>query len=1747
MFKKHTVLTFLLTGFMAFNPLQATPSSNQSFSFTDFFQSILKEPQKVEEPSSPPVVDIEDLKAQAYLSSILNTYKNFHVTPMQVVGFQIKAVRAYQAENTYDVIERCKKIISQNQKDLTAFLLIAASGITADSYYKDESLSASVLAYQLAKSPKDKAVALYFRSKLSKAPLSSELLKQLEKYKPEELQNTFFEMIKSYPNVFLPYDVQTQDKKDSGSVAIFFSKPLKRTKDFRYEDYISLDPKPSNVAIVPMGNKLSISGLTFGQEYRITLKKGFAGEGSYTLAQDEIIPVAIEHRKPLVEFRERGYILPAKAPQLLPLKSINVPSINIKILRLSVPNLLTQLNQSNDLQQLYNWELNSLENTNAELVAEGTFDAGGKADEVVVKGLPIEEIIGKRLQEGIYIIQASTTNDEVATQWLVVSDIGLSTLSGPDGLHITTRSLSTAKPLPHVKVVMLARNGRVLSSHTSDNNGTLHIPQSFLNGKNSQEPALLYAQHQDKDFTFINFIKDGYNFSDQGSDGRRPVKDADCYVYCERGVYRPGDTVKIVGLARDQKGKALKEVPITFKVLRPDYLEVTQKVSPDSGGGSHTFDFPTQASSHTGTWTIKAYLDPKDESIGETTFILEDFIPPRIRTACKIEEKIAKLFQPIKAQVQADYFYGAPAGDLKVESTLTLIEEKDPFEKWKGYQFGRIEEQWTPTTISLPDQQTNEKGAASLEATVTASPNTSKVLYAQFKGSVYESTGRPQPFEQKILFWHQPYAIGIRSFAKEVENKNEQNVHFDIIAVNDQGNLQDVRNLNYTLYTEEQTYTWYQSNKNWRYELNIEAYPIKEGNVSLQKNKSTTLTENLPYGSYRLEVMDPKTGIASSHRFHVGWDGASTTPDRPDMLELTLDKTAYSQGENIQLTVNTPFEGYLRVDAADNETLKNVHHGIITDKRSVIDLKLEGDMAKKPGVYLLVTAYTAENNAHQKMPWRAIGLIWVDLKKDLPKIDVSLNAPQVVRPETTFDVNVVVNQPTEKVYMTLAAVDEGLLQLTDYQTPNPFDYFFSQTLFSFILRDSYGYLINPFGAKPGTFNVGGGADLTTEFGAKALASLAERTFKTVSLFSGIVELKKEGNRSTAKIPLTLPDFSGEVRLMAVVWNDDTTASLSEPVLVRDPIESYLNLPRFLAPEDLATITLDLQNLQEKTDECHVTIEAEGSVGLTKPFSKKLTLKKDEAVHLPLQIQGLKRGIGTLNILIEASNNLKLNKKWSIDVRSPVFQVTHRKGGALKSNESLTLDLSLFSEFVPSSGVVDVNIGHIPSFGTKNLVQSLREYPYGCLEQLVSKLTAEFYNEEGEGKTRVKEIISQLGSLQRFDGTFFVWPNEGSFAPWLTLYTIDILARFPEKYDNHVILERGVNWLKTYNTTTQINTNRISEYAYAHYLLAREKLGTLGKLRYFTDLYGNSITRPSDQAFVAAAFAYFGDQASADLWFQKATNLHPTSSSFSSDLYFMSALSEMAIVVNLFAEVSANDSKVIEMARVLFDQADQKRYLSTFEKASILRVATNLTALQKPTKLVVDGKETLAQKGFQISYKKSELSQKQTITNKSKDPVLYYLSASGEPKDPSKLPNEGFKIERALYTLDGTPADLSNIKPGDTFVVVFEGTLLHQGAHEVVVLDLLPAGFDIEEVNIGWFLLEEKLSWLKDLSYLLRVEKRDDRYFAITHMDKIGPFKMGYIVRAANPGKYIYPSTVVESMYHPELSARSPESHLTIQQ
>jgi uncharacterized protein YfaS (alpha-2-macroglobulin family) len=1690
-------------------------------------------------------------QADEYLKEIEGD-KKMAASKAETLKTQMQAGKAFYANDTYGVIYTLQVVLKNNSKDLQAWIMLVSAcsrkELASDNYMKKKAIPAAINAYRVATDPLEKAAVLQILYTID-GSFQEAYKAELTKFGQKKIDEKLRELTADYPRTFGLYDVEIPEKSEVGSACFSFTKPLLKLKSFAYEDYIAIQPQVKDMSVVAKSNRLCLSGLGFGSSYKVTLKKGLAGEGTYKLAEDQTVDLLIKHRKPSIVFRERGYILPAKGPQLLPLKAINVPKVNVSVFRVPLQNLPAVLNQNDFQSQLYPWKVEQLKNEQGEMIASGAFDSNGNIDETVVRGLPLDKILGDKLEPGVYVIQAqagdkaSHYDDENATQWVVVSDIGLSTYWGPDGLHVMARSLASAKELGDVEVSIIARNGRNLGTIKTDKNGYGRFDDKILSGKDSNQPVFISATFQSKDFTFISFKKEGFDFSDRGVKGRAPAQKADAYVYTERGIYRPGDKVAITALLRDQGGKAMPSVPLTFRIFRPDGVEAFTEVTQEVGAGAHAFVLDTQTSSFTGHWSVAAYLDPKGPEVGRTTFRLEDFIPPRVDVKATIKNKVVHAQESLETDITARYFYGPVASNLKVEGMVELVEATMPFEKWKDYHFGLEEESWTSLKFKADGTTTDEKGQAIITSAINIKPDTTKVLMAKSIATVFEAGGRGRSVTADTLFWHQPYAIGISPQFKDKTSSGNTDASFNLIAVDETGALKDATGLKYALYEETHGFTWFRSGSAWNYEVMIDDKQVATGKVELKGDGPSSLKVPAQFGYYRLEIMDDKTGVASSYRFHAGWGGISEVPDRPDMIEMSLDKTTYKVGEKAILSMKPPFDGELEIVAIDEKTLHQVYRGKASQKGTHIEVPLN-DILQKSGTYLMATVYRPEDIKSEKAAGRAIGLIWVDAKGSMPKVEVTVKTPNVIQPEKEFEAKVCLSKSIKNPFVTIAVVDEAILQLTEFKTPDPFDYIYDQTKLAFTVRDSYGQLINPFGARPGDFKVGGDG-----LQQKALAKLAARTFKTVSLFSGILsdfkESKEEGCAQVVKVSFKLPDFSGQVRVMAVAWNDDATGSAESSITVRDDLETYMALPRFLAPGDQTTLIIDAQNLTGVEGTFKLTLKAEGEVVLAKEFSKTLTLAKDQMVHMPVEIKAKDVGVGKLTLHIEGKD-LVLDKHWEIAVRSPVFHMTRRSSGFLKPGDAVNFNESSNAGFKVGTESLVLNIGSLPTYGADGLRKEMRAYPYACLEQLTSRLVAELYvSDDKRDATRVLDIISQLLSLQHFDGPFSLWSANGSAESWLSMYAMDLLnkGQMDKLEVAPAAINRGMDWIKERLRQDSNDAESLSIKAYGHYILAQQGQGSLGALKYFADNSQEQLKDRDDLTFIGGAFALYGDAASAKVWFDKALAAREESESDYS--FFQSWLSHSAILVTVMADTVQNHPQLMNMALQLSDMAAKTMHLSTFEKGWLIRASSALATLAKPFKLNISGEAKEGTKPLSMTLQADNLKKGIPMKNEGQNPLSYTLSVEGEPMDPSKLPNNGFLISRELYNLNGQAMDLNKVKSGDLLVVVLKGELTEDDTHEILVLDLLPAGFEIEKVKFDESYMKNNFVWLNHLTELSRVEKRDDRYMAAFRLGEKKKFVMTYFVRALNPGVYKYPGASVESMYRPEFTARTPEGILTI--
>ncbi|MGD9591596.1 MAG: alpha-2-macroglobulin, partial [Candidatus Berkiella sp.] len=1567
-------------------------------------------------------------KANDFYQKQIKSQQSGSSTKLEKLERKVTAKQAYDSQDWYGARYAFQRVLADNENDFPAWFMFCKSLIQLQQYdtYQnyDEALEAALVkAYNNAKNPLDaKAVELLASSsRLAFAQLKENALKDTNL---AEIENQIQTITKDYPSEFAPYSLELPSRTDIASACILWTKPLSKSRQLQYENFVQINPKVKDVSVIARGNQLCIEGLSFGQNYQLTFLKGLKGENEIALQEEQTLPLFVPHRKASISFREKGYILPSTAPQLIPLTAVNVSKVNVKIIHIPERNIQSvQANWfSNSIQR---WEAYNLEEELGELIFEGTYRFGTQTDKTILSGLPIDQMIGKKLSPGVYVVQASIGDNgygenEFASQALVISDIGLSTYQGNDGLHIYARSLHSAKPLADVQITLIARNNRELAKVKTNRDGSVLINEKLINGKGGNSPAYITAAHLGKEFTALNLRNEAFNLSDRGDEGKLANNDIEGFIFTERGIYRPGETVHLFSLLRDHQGVALKEHPLTLKVFRPDGVIAAQTLLQDKGNGAYLYDYPIHGTALTGLWTVAIYLDPKAAQINHTTFEVNDFVPPRIQV--KTSSKVKQLLpaQSATIDVQAQYYYGPMADNLKVQADSKLIINPHPFDKYNDYHFGLVEERFTPLRFKQLDAKTDDKGNALVEIQIDSQQQTTHPLQVETSINVFEIGGRARKVVHLLDFWHQPYLIGIEpQFKDNVANSNS-NAAFNIVALDKTGALKADLKLRYTLYEEQHDYIWYRQGSNWQYDTVTRDKVIHSSDVTLKANNPTHLVVPVKYGPYRLEVLDEKTGVASSYRFSSGWYFANSAPDKPDMLSLAFDEKSPLHGNKAKIHIQSPFKGELFLAWAGDK-FEKIHTAHIDTAPTTLEIPYA--KLSMNGQYLVATVFAPQDEASGQMPKRAIGVAWLKNKQEIQKhqIHFSIEHPKKVRSGDTLNITLKTSKPVKDLRYVVALVDEGTLSLTDFTTPSPYDFFFAQTKLNYSLRDSYGLLINPYGVKPGSFEVGGGESILS----RALTQLPARAFKVVSLFSGVVQASE---KDTVSIPFTLPQYTGKLRVMATAWSEQGLGSSESNLLVQDPIDVYLAQPRFLAPNDSATVPLILKVLDAPTGNYEITYRADKTVQ-----KQQRTLKNGDDIQVPISMHFDDNGIKNNQITIKGPKAFSLERSWSLSVRPKVQAISLHQYHKLEAGQSVTLSPMLLNDFSANTSHMTLSVGSLPEIGAQGLVQELLQYPYYCLEQTTSKLLASVLNNTEQ--SALEKGFNQLTTLQKIDGSFSLWSQNGPTEPWLTLYAYDVLSLAKQKAKPvpDALMANLNRWLSEAINRSISSQEDISIAAYAHYLLAKEHQGTLRQLRFFTDNHQKEITQRHDMAFIAAAFAYYDAKPEAATWFDKAIHATPPKM----DTYysgFGSPLRNDAILVTMLAQTTHQHPQLVNLTQALVDQSSKSMMLSTQEKGWLISASHALKEARKPYQIEIDhqAKEGIMPETFE--YSASTLNKNPILKNTGANTLYYALSLEGEPLDVKKLPQTGFEINRNIYSLDGSPAQLESLKSGELYLV-----------------------------------------------------------------------------------------------------------------
>lgn len=1508
-------------------------------------------------------------------------------------------------------------------------------------------------------------------------------------------------------------------------------------------DYTSFVRVPlSTLAIESDDRRICISGIDHGERYTVTFRSGLPSDAGETLIKDVSLTVYVPDRSPSASFSGRAYVLPKTSDAGIPIETVNVDRVDLKLRRVSDRNLLRAIQDSYFGRPLSYWEEQQFNSEIAEEVWTGVGEVENRLNANMLTRLPIGDVIADQ-PAGIYALTASLTGadpyvDPGQTQWFVLSDIGLATLSGTDGLHVFARRLTDATALSGIKVSLVSRTNRVLGTVTTNDLGHALFDPGLMRGTGGAAPAMVMAEQVDQDFTFLFLTDPAFDLSDRGVEGRSPGGPVDVFVSTDRGAYRAGETVFATALMRDSRVSAIEDVPLTAVLKRPDGVEYSRQLSATPLAGGHVFEMPLAPSVARGTWRLELFADQDAPALASQNFLVEDFVPERIDFDLDLPEGFINASAAPVLTAKVRYLFGAPGANLPAEGELRL-HPLDVLDALPGYHFGRHDASRTTQTRSLPqDLTTDVQGQLQVALDLPVSDDIARPHQAEIILRVAEGSGRPVERSITRTVAPQTAMIGIKPLFDGVVQEGGQ-AAFELSAFGPTL-APTTMNVTWTLNRVNTRYQWYQEYGQWRWEPITTRRKVTSG-TALLGDTAFALSTDVEWGQYELVVEHfGDDYIASSVNLYAGWYAPADVSSTPDTLALSLDKPQYQSGDTAVLRLVPRYAGQALVTVMSDHVISMQAYDV-AEGENLISLDVTEDWGG--GAYVTASVIRPMDADAGQNPQRSLGLAHAAIDPGARRLSVRFDAPLESQPRGPLDATIIVDGlKGQKGFVTVAAVDVGILNLTRFDSPDPSDHYFGQRRLGVEIRDIYGRLINGMDGAMGTIRSGGDA------AAEGRLESPPPTEELVAFFSGPVEVQADG---TANVRFDLPEFNGTVRLMAVTWSPTAVGEAEADVLVRDPVVVTASLPRFLAPGDQSRLLLEIVHSDGPAGEMMLEVGATGIDLQGSQLPEKITLAEGGSQRLTLPITARDVGDHQLTVALTTPDGIRLEKTLTLGVRANDPEISQTRRFSLAPSATFTLDDQVFDGFLDGSSQALVSAGPLARFDAPGLIASLDRYPYGCTEQVTSGAMPLLYlssvavamglGDPSSIDKRIAQSITKIMTRQASNGAFGLWrAQSGDF--WLDAYVSDFLSR--ARAQGHDVPDLAFR-----NAMDNLR-NRIAyapdfdkggaDIAYALLVLAREGHASMGDLRYYADVKADAFSSSLAQAQLGAALAMYGDQTRADLMFAKAARrIAPTLGTETTEWRadYGSNLRDAAGLLALAVEAG---STVVDRDVLTARLSAPGRGMSTQEQSWALMAAHAMVQDPNASGITLDG---AAIAGPFVRRIEGRSLQPMEIRNTSTLPTDITLTTIGVPEQPLAAGGYGYAVERAYYTMEGQPAE-GPISVGDRYVTVMTVRPAESTGARLMVNDPLPAGFEIDNPNLLRSGDIRALDWLKpaEAEY---TEFRSDRFLAAVNWQSKKPFQLAYIVRAVSPGTYHHPAASVEDMYRPRYRARTDTGRIVI--
>ncbi|WP_426690577.1 MG2 domain-containing protein [Rhodanobacter ginsengiterrae] len=1535
------------------------------------------------------------------------------------------------------------------------------------------------------------------------------------------------------------------------------------------------------------GKTLGFPFVQANTRYVVQLKSGLLAADGRTLGHEVKHEVYSGNLPAAVGFASHGSVLPARGTRGLPLVSMNVHDADVEFFRVH-DDALSDLfcayprNGHRDSYELdhevsyYNKcgkgddQRSRLPITDiADSVYANHYSLGGEANERTVTYLPVQNI--KELaQPGVYmaVVKAGGTfKDGYDTATFFVSDLGLHLRVYRDNVLLHVASLRDGTPVNAVDIEVRDADGHGKLKASTDADGNALIAYKV-------KPSDVLVARHGKDVSVLPFNRPALDVSNFDISGRRQAP-FEVYAWSGRDLYRPGETLRASALLRDYDGKPMKPQSLFVRVKQPDGRTLVETRLEPQQLNYFELSQAIPADAPTGLWQLEFRLDPASkETVQAFPFHVEEFLPERLKVELSSAQRQLAPNEPLQLKVASSYLYGAPADGNRFTAKLLVAPDVHPLATMKDTFFGNPLVELPKSADDVVDAKLDAQGVLEQEVPLPDDVKPVAPLAVTLSGSVYESGGRAVTRLLKRTYWPADTLVGVRPlFDPKQGAESESPVGFEIVRANANGELVAGAHLKVRLQRELRDFYWlYEQNGGWQSNANQRLQLIDEQDVDVAAGKSAHVEFPVQWGSYRVEVYDPATKLTTVFPFFAGysWDDENLGKEaRPDKVKLQLDKARYRAGDTMKVTVTPPHDGpgVLLVESDHLLYTKNI------DARagSSFEIPVTKDW-ERHDVYVSALVFRGGEAAEHTTPARAMGVEYVAMDRSDRRIPLKLDAPALMRPGNPLSVSVeATGLAGQKAYVTLSAVDQGVLNITDYPVPDAWAWMFAKRALGVDAYDLYSRLIEAMDGEQAKLRYGG------DMSAAALpkATRLNPKVQIVDLFSGPVAFDGQGK---ATLHVDVPDFNGSLRLAALAYSDSRYGNADGNVTVRAPLVVEPSTPRVMAAGDKAMISLDLKNLSGKDGTARVSVKGGGPISIDKA-SQSVALKDGAGttLHLPVTAQA-GAAVATVDIHAEL-NDYQVDRHFEFAVRPAWPETVSTTPMALEAGSSERLGATALTGLLPATVRARITLSTLPPLPYAAALRDILRYPYGCIEQTTSKgyaalildgqtaaaLGAPVMSDEVR-KSAVEGALSRIASFQASNGHFSFWGGSSPIVTFTTPYVVDFMldardAGFAVPQD---VLQKSLQRLNDdllagghpYYDYEQHDHLRLADEAYSGFVLARVNRAPLGTLRAIFDNERQKLVAPLPLVHLGIALKLMGDNERAQKAVDEAFAWSKERPWYVGD--YGSDLRDLALMVALTHHYGmskpAYDAKLVDWARnatanVRVRQQQDKdyrwswSYLSTQEQAAIARVARAFDAKsQAPlaVSLNVGGKveQAPAQRVWSRELSVAELDAGVTVQPTSDAAIFATLDVAGIPQKAPAADDSQIDVRRSYFTTDGKPWRGDTLKEGNTLIVELD-IEARMDIPDALVTDLLPGGLEVENLNLGgaqaWsgvVIDGIDLDQHAAAADIRHEEYRDDRYAAALNLRRGDKARVFYLVHAVTPGSYVVPPPLVEDMYRP---------------